>query len=103
MILDSSDGFEWDDGNSNKNWHGHRVTDTECEEVFYNLPIRVGLDTKRKSDEPRYSILGQTNSGKLLYVAFSIRSRFIRVISAREMNVREVRRYEEEVKRNPRF
>lgn len=101
-ILESFEGFEWDEGNSNKNWYGHRITDVECEEVFFNLPITVGQH-KRQGDEPRYSALGRTDSGKRLYVAFTIRNKRIRVISAREMNRREVRRYEEETKRNTGF
>jgi hypothetical protein len=35
-------GFDWDDGNIGKNWTKHRVTDWECEEVFFNQPLAVG-------------------------------------------------------------
>lgn len=103
IIFDNCEGFEWNDGNSNKNWHGHRITDLECEEVFFNLPITVWRDKQHRSDEPRFSTLGQTESGKQMYIAFTIRGKLIRVISAREMNSREIRKYEEEIKRNTGF
>src|SRR5438034_6266220 len=102
-VFENCEGFEWDSGNSNKNWYGHRISDFECEEVFFNSPITVRRDKQRKSGEPRYSALGRTGSGKQVYVAFTIRSKLIRVISAREMNRREVRKYAEEIKRNTRF
>ena len=99
-MLENCEGFEWDDGNSNKNWYGHHIADAECEEVFSNFPLTVTTDTSHSSREQRFQTLGQTNSGRRLFVAFTIRGRLIRVISAREMNKKETRRYEEEIKRN---
>ena len=36
-LLDLSwvEGFDWDRGNIQKNWEGHRVAFYECEEVFF--------------------------------------------------------------------
>ena len=34
-------GFDWDEGNIQKNWHKHKVTPSECEEVFFNQPLVV--------------------------------------------------------------
>lgn len=99
-ILENFEGFEWDDGNSNKNWHGHRVVDEECEQVFSNAPLMTAIDKGHSQRERRFQGLGRTNSGRYLFVAFTIRRSLIRVISAREMNKREERRYEEEIKRN---
>ena len=31
-------GFQWDDGNADKNWKRHRVTQAEAEQVFFNKP-----------------------------------------------------------------
>ena len=100
MILENCEGFEWNNGNSNKNWHLHRVSDGECEEMFFNLPLIVALDKKRKSGEQRFFALGRTDSERHLYVAFTIRGRLIRVISAREMTHGEERKYEEKAKRD---
>lgn len=100
-MLEDIEGFEWDEGNSNKNWHGHEVTDAECEELFANRPIIVALDVKHSKDgEARHTALGHTNKGRWLFAAFTIRNLLIRVITCRDMNDREVRRYEEEIKRN---
>ena len=99
-ILDDCEGFDWDHGNSNKNWQGHRVSDTECEELFFNFPLILAVDKSHSERERRFHALGHTNSGRWLFVAFAIRERLIRVISAREMNKRETRRYEKEIERD---
>ncbi len=99
-IVENCEGFEWDDGNSSKNWHLHRVTDGECEEIFFNLPLIVALDNLRKSNEPRFFALGRTDSDRRLFTAFTIRATLIRVISAREMTKSEERKYEEKIKRD---
>ena len=87
-------GFEWDEGNSDKNWFLHQVTDAECEEVFFNVPLIVADDTQHSKTERRYYVLGQTDRGRLLFIAFTIRDNLIRVILARDMNRREGKRYE---------
>ena len=95
------DGFEWDEGNSDKNWVLHQVSKAECEEVFFNVPLLVADDTKHSKTEKRYYVLGQTDRGRLLFIAFTIRQNLIRVISARDMNQRETKRYEEYEQRYP--
>jgi uncharacterized DUF497 family protein len=87
-------GFDWDDGNIGKNWPTHRVTDWECEEIFLNEPLVVRSDTGHSRTEVRYYALGQTNRGRRLYIAFAIRNRLIRPISARDMDVAERKFYE---------
>lgn len=86
-------GFDWDDGNEGKNWDKHQVSDAECEEIFFNDPLVAGVDRVYSGSEPRYFALGQTETGRRLFVAFTIRRDLIRVISARDMTPREVRRY----------
>ncbi len=97
------DGFEWDEGNSDRNWFLHQVTDAECEEVFFNVPLIVADDTQRSKTEKRYYVLGQTDRGRLLFIAFTIRDNLIRVISARDMNGKESKRYEKHAKRYSNF
>ncbi|HVT45386.1 MAG TPA: BrnT family toxin [Thermoanaerobaculia bacterium] len=96
MKLDPSEweGFDWDDGNIGKNWTKHRVTDWETEEVFLNHPIALVSDVRHSVREPRYYALGQTNRGRWLFVAFTLRGALVRPISAREMSERERRVYE---------
>ena len=99
-IISTCEGFEWDEGNSDKNWSLHQVTDSECEEVFFNLPLLVAPDIKHSQDEPRYYVLGRTDAERWLFIAFVVRNKRIRVISAREMNDREARKYAERVERD---
>jgi uncharacterized DUF497 family protein len=87
--LSSLTGFDWDEGNLDKNWILHRVTNSECEEVFFNYPLLLQADFAHSSTESRYFLLGQTNAGRLLFIVFTIRSDKIRVISARDMSKKE--------------
>ena len=91
--LEQCEGFDWDLGNRDKNWSRHRVTDTECEQIFFNGPLIAGKDIVHSQREPRYFTLGETDAGRPLFVAFTIRRRLIRVISAKDMTRRELRKY----------
>ena len=86
-------GFQWDAGNTNKIWGRHRVTPAECEELFFNRPLVVETDAKHSSGEDRLYALGQSDSGRLIFVVFTIRGRLIRMISARDMSRKERRIY----------
>jgi uncharacterized DUF497 family protein len=86
--------FEWDEGNAAKNWIRHRVTQSECEEVFFNRPLVVAEDEIHSDDELRFFALGQTDAGRLLLVVYTIRSERVRVISARDMIRSERKAYE---------
>lgn len=92
------EGFEWNHANLTKNWEKHRVTPWECEQMFFNLPLVVAEDTAHSTVEPRYYVLGQTDSGRRLFLVFTIRRRRIRVISARDMSAKERRTYHAQVK-----
>jgi len=98
-IFENCEGFEWDDGNSGKNWHLHRVTDRESEEVFANESIVVTRDLAHSRVETRFAARGITDAGRRLTIVFVVRKRLIRVISARDMTRREERFYEEKIKR----
>lgn len=93
-------GFDWDEGNIDKNWYLHQVTNRECEEVFFNLPLVVATDAKHSQNEARAYALGRTDAERWLFVAFTIRHTLIRVISAREMNQKEAQKYAEYIQRN---
>lgn len=89
------DGFDWDEGNQDKNWLKHQVSNGECEEVFFNVPLLVADDDKHSQIEQRYFALGKTNDGRTLFLSFVIRTDKIGVISARDMNRKERRIYAE--------
>ena len=86
--------FEWDEGNATKNWERHKVTQAECEEVFFLEPLLVSEDSAHSREEGRYYALGQTSAARKLFVVFTIRGERIRVISARTMSRHERRIYE---------
>lgn len=87
------DGFDWDDGNRTKNWAKHQVSTSECEEVFFNLPLLLADDVQHSQQENRFYVLGQTNAGRRLFISFTIRTNKIRVISARDMSRKERQAY----------
>ena len=88
-------GFDWDDGNVTKNWETHDVSEAECERVFFNRPLIARRDTGHSEGEARFYVLGRTDSGRLLFVAFTIRHDKVRVISARDMTRAEKQRYQQ--------
>ena len=87
-------GFQWDRGNKEKNWDKHAVSNSECEEAFFNSPFIVSSDDKHSSSENRFYALGQTNDQRLLFIVFTVRQYKIRIISARDMNRKERSVYE---------
>lgn len=95
-IVYDSVGFDWDEHNLDKNWYRHQVTNEECEEIFFNTPIIVNSDKKHLKSETRYAALGRTDRNRRLFVAFTVRNHLIRIISARDMNARETKRYDKE-------
>jgi uncharacterized DUF497 family protein len=95
LDVDSLSGFDCDAGNRDKNWQKHGVTTSECEEVFFNLPSLFQPDPTHSKTEPRYFILGRTNSGRHLFIAFTTRNDKIRFISARDMSRKETDIYEQ--------
>lgn len=89
--LADCEGFEWDTSNADKIWQRHQVSTTECEEVFLNHSLIVGADEAHSEFEDRLYALGSSDIGRLLFAAFTIRRRLIRVISARDMSRQERR------------
>ncbi len=94
-LLSKCTGFEGDPGNLLKNWEGHGVTGSECEQIFFNHPRIVASDLKHSGKDDRYYVLGQTDAGRLLFVVFMIRKSLVRIISARDMSRKERKAYEQ--------
>lgn len=88
-------GFDWDENNREKNWNKHGVLASECEEACFNLPLLLQPDPSHSQKEPRYYVLGHTNLGRRLFIAFTVRGDQIRVISARDMSKKERSIYEQ--------
>jgi uncharacterized DUF497 family protein len=88
-IFDQFTGFQWDEGNINKNLYKHNIENWECEQVFFNEPLIILDDPKHSYAEKRWAAFGKTDAGKLLSVVFTKRGSLIRIISARSMKRKE--------------
>lgn len=88
-------GFDWDAGNTEKNWERHQVRQSEAEEVFFNGPV-ILPDAGHSQTELRWAAFGVTDGGRKLAIALTVRGEKIRVIMARDMSRRERRDYAKE-------
>jgi uncharacterized DUF497 family protein len=95
--LEQIAGFEWDDGNARKSVDKHDVSQAEAENVFFNDPLVAVEDMKHSEQERRFNALGKTIQNRLLHVTFTLRQNgtAVRVISARDMNRKERKIYEQ--------
>ncbi len=92
--LFSEPGFQWDEGNREKN-RKHGVSSTEVEEVFAVDLVLAGRIVVPIHDETRWLVLGSTQDGRNLAVIFTRRGDLLRPISARAMRQNERRLFEE--------
>lgn len=86
--------FEWDRGNRLKNFQKHRVTNEECEEIFFDPYKKIAQDILHSGREERYVLIGMTKKGRILFIAFTVRNESVRIISARDLNRKEHKLYE---------
>ena len=89
-------GFDWDEGNNQKNVK-HSVSTAESEQVFFNAPLLLLEDVKHSERESRFHALGKTDNGRFLHISFTLRNdgQAIRVISVRDMHKKERSIYEQ--------
>lgn len=88
--------FDWDEGNSDKNWLKHKVSLKEVEEIFFNKPLKIFEDERHSQKEERLLAYGATNRGRQLAIVFTLRGEKIRIISARNQNKKERKVYEKQ-------
>jgi uncharacterized protein len=73
----------------------HRVTQDEAESVFFNNPKYRFVESGYRPNEAVYSASGRTDSGRYLVVFFiSKLDNMALVLSARDMDGKERKRYE---------
>ncbi len=102
LRFDTIEGFEWDDGNIDKNRLLHNVSNAEAEQIFFNEPLVAGVDEAHTSDvEHRYRALGRTDADRRFFAVFTLRKASVRIISIRDMSKKERKIYDEEAKRSP--
>jgi uncharacterized protein len=94
--------FDWDRGNSMKNWIRHKISIQDQEEAFLEKRKLLIEDKKHSQFEKRFILLSKTKKGQKLIIAFTIRvinkQKKIRPISTRTMNRKEAKIYEETIK-----
>ena len=79
-FFEGLEGFQWDEGNSEKTWLKHEVSQAECEQLFLNRPIVVTVDEGHSKLERRFVVLGRADSSRQLTVVFDVRGSLLRVI-----------------------
>ncbi len=88
--------FEWDPAKADANRRKHGVSFEEAVTVFGD-PLSILLaDPDHSEGQERYVLVGLSDRGRLIVVAFAERPPRTRIISARLATKRERRQYEED-------
>jgi uncharacterized protein len=88
--------LEWDPRKARANLARHGVDFHEAGTVWDDPLATTFPDPEHSIDEPRFTTIGASVSGRILVVAHTDRGRAIRLISARRATPRERKFYEEE-------
>lgn|GEM_PF-1531532 len=88
--LSRLDGFEWDAGNTAK--VTARMPCGIAESAFLGTPL-VFVDATHSAQEPRWALLNRV-APRHVFLVFTVRRRRIRILSARFMHAKEVKKYE---------
>lgn len=87
--------FEWDKTKAEINLKRHGVSFAESETVWDDY-FYVGLfDDEHSVEENRFLIIGESVQNRLLIVSYTERENSVRIISARELTLKETRDYEQ--------
>jgi hypothetical protein len=89
--------FQWDDRKAASNYARHGVSFEAARDVFKDPFAIDWLDESENYGEDRFAIIGMSE-GRLLFVAYAMRSEAIRIVSARLTEPFERRRYHAENK-----
>lgn len=95
--LDKIVEFEWDEGNIDKSYQKHGITQKETEEIFLDEELLFQEDLRHSQKEERFIAIGKTSGQHVLFAVFTTRKDKIRIISVRHANKKERRRYEEKI------
>jgi len=85
--------FDWDKGNLD-HIANHKVSASEVEQVFRDSNRLEGQAYSVKQEQ-RFATLGQTETGRILTIIYTIRNGKIRTITAYRATRKEQRRYQE--------
>jgi uncharacterized DUF497 family protein len=87
--------FEWDDAKAALNWRNHGVSFEMAREVFKDTFAIEWFDDRHSDVEERFVRIGMVE-GRLLFVVYTLRGERVRIISARQAEPHERRRYHNE-------
>ncbi len=86
--------FDWDEGNNTKSYSKHGASIQESESMFQDV-FRIDFsDPFHSTNEFRYVSIGQSSRPRLLFAAWTLRDRLVRVISIRPASLKERKIYE---------
>jgi uncharacterized DUF497 family protein len=92
--------FDWDSRKAQSNWRKHGVSFQEAATAFLDPDGLDGEDSDHSKSEPRRLRLAISASGRVLLIAYTIRSdeneETTRIISARRASRKERKKYETE-------
>ena len=91
--LDELEGFEWDRSNQKK--IEKRMTMATAEGAFLGEPM-VLLDERHSEIEPRWFLMNRVGE-RNVFLVFTVRNNKFRVLSARYMHGKEVRKYAKKI------
>ena len=87
--------FEWDERKSAANLLKHGVAFSDAITVLSSDDRAITLFEETAGDEERYITIGTDALGRTLVVVYTVRGRYVRIISARRANKRERKEYEQ--------
>ena len=88
--------FEWDSKKESRNIKKHGISFKEAATVFSDNLADTFYDPDHSEKEDRYILIGVSEAGIILIVAFTERNDIIRIISARKATKKERRYYKDE-------
>ena len=91
--------FEWDKNKASKNLKNHDVSSDEASTIFSDTLSLAIYDPLHSESEDRFILIGNSHSNRLLVVVHTERGDKVRIISARQANKQERKKYEENAKR----
>ena len=83
--------FEWDEDKAAANWKKHRVDFEDAMRVFEDDNRIEFYDIAHSDEEDRYNTIGMVRD--ILFVVYTERREYVRIISARKANPKEQRMY----------
>lgn len=87
--------FAWDIKKAARNLRKHGVSFNEAASVFGDVFSIAVPDPDHSLEEERFILVGLSQVGRLLIIAYSEQSQRVRLISARELTSHERKAYEE--------